>query len=373
MTGGVSDMRTQVLIIGGGITGLRIGSLLSETDISFKIIESRERLGGRVLTKNLDSSNYFDLGPTWFWPDNEKNIEKLLKEYNIPTIEQYNEGDSLLDLSETQTPKRFQSSNVNPASKRIVGGVNSLVEALKDNVPQSHIELHAKVKSISSKTNHPHSIEILNQYTNEIETIKADIIVSTLPPRLVVNSISFTPPLPETLQLDLLNKPTWMGAQAKIVVTYEKAFWRNDGLSGNVISWAGPLREIYDATTPEGKAALFGFFSLPPSIRNEKSEETIKNLVIKQLIKLFGNEAQYFENIFYKDWSQDFHTVTEGDKLNIESFPSYGPSPQHLSHILFSGTEFDEEHGGHIEGALSSANQTFKKIKDILGNNSIIK
>ena len=56
-------MPLRVLIIGGGVAGLRIGTLLSENNISFKIVESRERLGGRVLTKHDNTEDYFDLGP----------------------------------------------------------------------------------------------------------------------------------------------------------------------------------------------------------------------------------------------------------------------------------------------------------------------
>lgn len=113
---------TKVLIIGGGVSGLRLGSLLAKEDVSFKILESRERVGGRVLTHNQDN-NYFDLGPTWFWPDTEKTITNLITELNIPTIEQYNEGFSLLELSKHQTPKYVESSELNNKSRRIVGGL----------------------------------------------------------------------------------------------------------------------------------------------------------------------------------------------------------------------------------------------------------
>ncbi|WP_336878437.1 flavin monoamine oxidase family protein [Staphylococcus nepalensis] len=363
-------MPLQVLIIGGGVAGLRIGTLLSENNISFKIVESRERLGGRVLTKHDNTEDYFDLGPTWYWPDTEKHIESLLNTYNLSTIEQYNEGDSLLELSQNQLPKRIAASNVNNRSKRIVGGVNALVTALNNHISDDHIILNHKVESIYQENQSSYSVVTLNQYSQTHETFHADIVVLTVPPRLVLNSIDFRPPLPQPLQMDLLNKPTWMGAQAKIVVTYQYPFWRDENLSGNVVSWAGPLREIYDATTSSGKAALFGFFSLPPAERNSKSEVSIKEEVIQQLTKLFGSQAQAYEQILYKDWSQDGHTVTEGDKLNIESFPSYGPPPKYFSNMLFAGTEYDAVHGGHIEGALSSANQISQEIRNIVSSSS---
>lgn len=356
---------TKVLIIGGGVSGLRLGSLLAKEDISFKILESRERVGGRVLTHNQDN-NYFDLGPTWFWPDTEKTITNLITELNIPTIEQYNEGFSLLELSKHQTPKYVESSELNNKSRRVVGGISALVNVLKDSISTSNIELNKKVTSVIKNKNGTITVNTYDELKNNRINYNADILVLTLPPRLLLENISFKPSLPENIQIDLLSKPTWMGAQAKIVVTFDKAFWRDENLSGNVVSWAGPLREIYDASTERDESALFGFFSLPPSIRNQYDKEAIHNKVIDQLVRLFGPKAKYYNNIFYKDWSQDKHTVTEGDKLNIESFPSYGQPPKYAENVIFSGTEYDEQHGGHLEGALSSSEKAYYKIKKLM-------
>lgn len=67
-------MTYPILIAGGGITGLRIGSLLADKDIPFKLLETRDRLGGRILTHTDTQGNSFDLGPTWYWPETEPTI-----------------------------------------------------------------------------------------------------------------------------------------------------------------------------------------------------------------------------------------------------------------------------------------------------------
>ncbi|MFF7217889.1 NAD(P)-binding protein [Mammaliicoccus sciuri] len=59
-------MNDHIIIIGGGIAGLRLASLLQKENIPYKILEAREHLGGRVLTQIEDEKNYFDLGPTWY-------------------------------------------------------------------------------------------------------------------------------------------------------------------------------------------------------------------------------------------------------------------------------------------------------------------
>lgn len=270
-----------------------------------------------------------------------------------------------MEFSKDNAPKRVASSEVNSESMRIIGGVNTLVDALKNDVTPDSIETGKKVTSVRHEDDHSISVNTYDETDGTEETYHADVIILTVPPRLLIENINFMPDLPEPLQVDLLNKPTWMGAQAKIVVTYETPFWKEQGLSGNVISWAGPLREIYDASTTSGDSALSGFFSLPPAVRSSHSNEVIKDEVIKQLTRLFGSEAKYYKNIHYKDWSKDKHTVTEGDKLNIESFPTYGPPPAYRDNILFAGTEYDKNHGGHLEGALATAEKAYNDVKRI--------
>jgi monoamine oxidase len=359
-------MNQPILIIGGGLSGLRLASLLAEENIPFKILEARDRLGGRIFTHQNTANNYFDLGPTWYWPATEPTIVNLVNKLSLPVTPQYNEGSSLLELSENTPPKKINASEVNNESMRIIGGVNALVNAVKQNVPEDAIHLNTQVTSVTHEDNHNVLIHAHHTKTGEEMAFQAEQIVLTLPPRLLLEHVNFTPPLPENIHMDLLNKPTWMGAQAKMVVTYETPFWRRDGLSGNAVSWVGPLREIYDASTEAGDSALFGFFSLAPLVRAAYSKDEIQNFVIEQLSRLFGQQAENYKNIIYNDWSTDPHMTTEGDKLNIESFPAYGQPPVYYKNIKFAGTEYDDKNGGHLEGALRSAEHVFDEIKNSL-------
>ncbi|MEB8091946.1 FAD-dependent oxidoreductase [Mammaliicoccus lentus] len=205
-------------------------------------------------------------------------------------------------------------------------------------------------------------MEAFNNETKKLISYLASKIVLCLPPRLLLENITFSPKLNQETYLDLLNKPTWMGAQAKIVLTYKTPFWRKNNLSGNVISWVGPLREVYDATTDDGNAALFGFFSLSPESRSKLSEQEIKSEVVNQLTTLFGMGIKNYQSIYYKDWSLDTYMTTLGDKLNIESFPTYGPPINPPENMYFAGTEYDQLNGGHLEGAIKSAHFIYKQI-----------
>jgi monoamine oxidase len=137
--------------------------------------------------------------------------------------------------------------------------------------------------------------------------------VVTIPPRLVIETVGFSPPLNDSIQKWMTATPTWMAGNAKFVAIYEEPFWRADGLSGDAISRRGPLLEIHDASpssTREG--ALFGFVGTPADQRHGKSSEIIDS-AIRQLTALFGPKAARTKNILFEDWRKrplpPFHRI----------------------------------------------------------------
>ncbi|QUL58379.1 FAD-dependent oxidoreductase [Paenibacillus tritici] len=116
-------------------------------------------------------------------------------------------------------------------------------------------------------------------------------IILALPPRIIAEHITFIPSFSPETNLSLINKPTWMAGQAKAIAVYDEPFWRKDGLSGYVLSWVGPLQEIHDASPNTGPGALFGFFSMPPDVRQQVEGKEVLEQVKAQLIRLFGPSA----------------------------------------------------------------------------------
>ncbi len=88
---------THVLIIGGGFSGIAAAKKLHESGVSFRVLEARERLGGRVFTKTISEDLYLDFGGQWIGPTQDRMYE-LCKEYGIEYFETYNQGKNILDL-----------------------------------------------------------------------------------------------------------------------------------------------------------------------------------------------------------------------------------------------------------------------------------
>ena len=88
---------TEVIIIGAGFSGIAAAKKLHEAGISFKILEARDRIGGRVYTNYLKEDLYVDLGGQWIGPTQDRMYE-LCKEYGISYFETYDEGKNILNL-----------------------------------------------------------------------------------------------------------------------------------------------------------------------------------------------------------------------------------------------------------------------------------
>lgn len=361
-------MSNPVIIVGAGLSGLRAASLLTKQGIECRILEARDRIGGRVLSTTIPNRpdlGRFDLGPTWFWPQSESYIHNLVKELEIETFEQYNEGDILLDRYQIKAPDRCVLKDT-PDEKwlRLSGGVQSLIDALVESIPDELVELETRVTKIQLNEDGNLIVEA-DLADGKKEKIEAAAVILALPSRLVANQIEFSPSLPPNLITDMEEKPTWMAEQAKVVAVYNRPFWRDLGLSGYVLSAAGPLEEIYDASPQEGAGALFGFFGLPAYTRKQLGEDKIIDLVVKQLVKVFGSEAKNVQGILYKDWSDDSLTAVEEDLTPFKNYESYGQlqvDGAWNKKIIFAGTETISQFSGHLEGALLSAEQAVSNI-----------
>ncbi|MEM6371315.1 MAG: FAD-dependent oxidoreductase [Pseudomonadota bacterium] len=348
-------MDTDTLIIGGGLCGLGLAQGLAARGQDFLLVEARDRLGGRILTQDVESAA-FDLGPAWFWPG-QPRLAALVDGLNLTRFDQFAQGDLLVEDGEGRV-QRGGGFAAMAGSWRLDGGFGALVTALAKTVPKRTIRSSMQVVAVSRTD------VGITATTQTGQTIQAARAVLALPPRMAAG-ITFSPALPARTTDALLAIPTWMAGQAKAVAVYDTPFWRSAGLSGDAMSRRGPMVEIHDASVMTGEfGALFGFIGVPPQARVDL--HALKHATQTQLIRLFGPQAAQPVALVIKDWASDAQTATAHDHAPLHHHPRYGlpadlQDPWHGA-LLFSGSETAPQFGGYLEGALEAAQTALARL-----------
>ena len=347
---------TDVLIIGSGLTGLTLAKNLEEQGKNYLVLDARDRIGGRINTIEVDNGTKVEMGATWFFP-HFKNLFKLLKSLNVSLKEQFMKGYTLYEFSESQKPRKIYSGGDNDMF-RISGGTSNIVHSLYNSIGQHNVLLSQQVKKIA-KTVSGMEVETANS-----EVFQCKIVVSTIPPQLLQHSMVFEPELPSKLSQIMRGTHTWMGDSVKAVVTYDNAWWKQDGLSGGLYSNDGPVAQMYDQSDENG-AAIVGFLD---DTTAEWTGSQRQEAVIEQLVRVFGDKAQGYKT--YKDtvWRNEPFTMPTGE-ARLPGHSNVGHSVYQVPYIdgglYIGGTETSTWAGGFMEGAVYSANFIANKLADL--------
>ena len=69
-------MEVDVIVIGGGLSGLAAADRLKSHDSSLQVIvlEANEQVGGRTMSIRMNDS-FFDLGGQWIMPEHKELVQ----------------------------------------------------------------------------------------------------------------------------------------------------------------------------------------------------------------------------------------------------------------------------------------------------------
>lgn len=355
-------MNVDVLIVGGGLSGLSIADGLEAAGVDYLLVDSADRLGGRILSATLQDAA-FDMGPAWFW-HGQPRMAALVRRFGLQVFEQYSTGRIVFqDANGATHPDRGFSSMA--GSLRIAGGMGALIDGLDRSLPDGKIRLGAAVRRIEQGAPNA-GITIHLETTDGPDVVTTKTVVLALAPRIAACNIDFTPPLPTDARRVLENTPTWMAGQAKIIAVYDRPHWRDAGFSGDGSSQQGPMVEIHDAScTQGGPYALFGFIGVPPKQRAQHHDGIIQ-AAKAQLVAMFGADMADPLALRLQDWAQNTNIATMRDHTPPSFHPTYG-LPTAIANLwggklIMASTETGVQFGGYLEGALEAAEAALSRL-----------
>lgn len=345
----------DVVIIGAGLTGLTLAYLLRDTNLNIKVIEARKRIGGRIHTLGWDTNHPIEMGATWLGSQHSHLIS-LLQELNIETFDQHIGDTAIYEAISTSPHYLAQLPANQDPTMRIKGGTESLIQELKSKIKEDNIQLDSRVSSIEKVGDRVLTKTSTGHYISKM-------IISTLPPNLLLNTISISPDLPNPTVEIAKQTHTWMGESIKVALSYTSPFWKQKNFSGTIMSNVGPIPEMYDHTNyDENFFALKGF--LNGNFYSLTKEERL-HLILNQLSKYFGSIVRDYLDYEETIWKKEEFTFYPNER-HVLPHQNNG-HPVYQDHfwdgsLYIGGSETATTNPGYMEGAVQSAMHLKNKI-----------
>jgi monoamine oxidase len=345
-------------IIGGGLSGVVLAKSQHRQGRAVGLFEARERLGGRILSVRAGSGLAMDLGPTWFWPDTQPLVKSLVAELKLADIPQHDDG-SMLHLNDPEkAPERIIGKKPHEGARRLQGGMAQLIDAVAADLPPGLLHLGHVLTDVCDRGDH---VALVFAVGDETVAFNARRVVLAVPPRLLAQQVRFEPDLDGVTREAMRSAETWMAAQAKVVIAYDRAFWREAGNSGNAIVTheQAVVGEIFDACDGDAaKTALGGFLALSPELR-ESFSVGLPMLMDNQMAQVFGSALEHGEQQ-YQDWATEPYTCSVLDRTSARTEHAGVANPllrrTHWNKKLYlGGSETASRGAGYLEGALEAA------------------
>ncbi len=243
---------------------------------------------------------------------------------------------------------------------RFVGGSQTVALRLADRIA-GPVVLEAPVRRID------HGDDGVTVHADG-RSVAAGAVVVALPPTLTAR-IDWRPGLPA--QRDQLVQRMPQGTVAKCLAVYERPFWREQGLSGQALSVAGPTRILFDNSPPDAsRGVLLGFLE-GRNARDlgEWAPEARRRAVLDCFTRVFGAQAAEPLEYIEQRWAEEEWTRgCYGCYLPPGAWTAHGQwLTRPIGRVHWAGAETASVWAGYMDGAVRSGERAAAAVHAQLG------
>jgi monoamine oxidase len=197
--------------------------------------------------------------------------------------------------------------------------------------------------------------------------VRAKHVIVAVPP-VLTGKIDYEPGLPPEREALIDNLP--QGTLTKVAAVYDRPFWRDDGLTGQVLYDQGPVNATFDDSPEDGSlGVVFGFVGGDQGRALAKlSRRERRGAVLANYAEFFGPEAEtprkFIESAWRGEkWSRGCPVakyapgvmLAHGDQLRAP-----------VGRIHWAGTETSTYWNGYLDGAVRSGERAAAEVLDRL-------
>jgi monoamine oxidase len=197
--------------------------------------------------------------------------------------------------------------------------------------------------------------------------VEAKRVIVAIPP-VLTGKIDYEPDLPEH-RVELIERFP-QGNLTKVTAIYDRPFWREEGLSGQVLSDTGPINATFDDSPEDGsKGVVFGFVGGDQARAFSKLGKSARRAAaLANYVDFFGPQAANAVKYIESSWKRE--KFTRGCPVGIlgpGTLTAHGPAIRRpIGRIHWAGTETSTYWNGYMDGAVRSGERAAAEVLERL-------
>ncbi|MFC4294657.1 flavin monoamine oxidase family protein [Novosphingobium tardum] len=454
-TDGSQILTCDVAVVGAGASGLAAARDLVKAGADVLVIEARDRVGGRTLSKRLENGVTIDLGGQWVAPTQER-VLALAAKLGLHTFQTFEDGHHSLLVD--NAVQRLAEGQINEAADvhddfwQGQTALEKLAATIDLEAPWTHPDAgeldmmtfsewtdrtlttvggRLRMKMIAPAVFSVDACELSmlhvafyfgaaggfdvltktrgggqdSRFTTGMQelslglarelgdrillgrpvrrivqdtsgvsieckdaVIRAQrVIVATSP--TIAGRIEHSPPMPALR--DALTQRMPMGTAIKMMLIYDRPFWRDEGLSGFALTDQDVPQLMFDNSPEDASCGILVGFTEGSAARRwiDRSEGERRGAAVETVAGCFGQAARDVRDYIELSWmNEEYSRGCYAGVMPPGVWTTFGRALREpVGRIHWAGTETATFWPGYVEGALQAGERAATEVAQLLG------